>query len=182
MTDPKKAWPKLKEEIAYDGYQRVTKKTFLCPDETQFTYDIVGTYHTVCTVAVTTENQFLLVEQFRPGPEAYVLELPAGRLDAGEDPMEAASRELLEETGYQGELELLHQSFFSAYSPRIRYNYLARNCHKVAEMHFDAGEFITLKLLSESEFFDHITSGGSTDVEAGYAALYRLGLLQKKVQ
>jgi ADP-ribose pyrophosphatase len=175
----KTPWPKLREELAYDGYQMVKKKTFQCPDGSEFTYDIVGSYHTVCTVAVTTDNQFLLVEQFRPGPEEYILELPAGRLDAGEEPMAAAARELLEETGYQGDMELLHESFFSAYSPRKRFNFLARNCKKIAEPHQEAGEFVTLKILNQEEFFDHIVNGGSTDVEGGYAALYRLGLLQK---
>lgn len=178
MTNSSK-WPKTNEVVAYDGWQKVVQKTFICPDGSEFTYDVVGGTGTVCTVAVTEENMFLVVEQFRPGPEEFVMELPAGRLEAGEDPMEAAARELLEETGYQGEMEFLHKSFFSAYSPRVRHNYLAKNCHKVAEPAVEPGEFITVKLLTESEFFDHITSGGSTDVEAGYAALYRLGLLKK---
>lgn len=172
-----KPWPKLKEKVSYKGYQVVTQTTFLCPDGTEFTYDIVGKYHTVCTVAMTDDNHFVMVEQFRPGPEQYIAELPAGRLNDGEEPMAAAARELLEETGYQGEMEFLHQSFFSAYSPRIRYNFLARNCRKVAEPLQEPGEFITVKLLSSQEFFDYIVNGGSTDVEAGFAALYRLGLL-----
>jgi ADP-ribose pyrophosphatase len=51
-------------------------------------------------VAVTAEQRILLVRQYRPAVERYTLELPSGLVDPGETPAEAASRELVEETGY----------------------------------------------------------------------------------
>ncbi|MCU1232960.1 MAG: hydrolase [Candidatus Solibacter sp.] len=51
-------------------------------------------------VAVTEDQQVLIVRQYRPAIERYTLELPSGLIDPGETPTEAASRELLEETGY----------------------------------------------------------------------------------
>jgi len=54
----------------------------------------------VVIVAVTRENQILLVRQFRPAVRAVTLELPAGHIDPGETPEEAARRELIEETGF----------------------------------------------------------------------------------
>jgi 8-oxo-dGTP pyrophosphatase MutT (NUDIX family) len=54
----------------------------------------------VAVVATTAEGEFLVVEQFRPAVEARTFELPAGLVEEGEDPVNTATRELLEETGY----------------------------------------------------------------------------------
>ena len=59
-------------------------------------------------VAITEERRVLIVRQYRPAVERDTLELPSGIVDPGETPEEAARRELLEETGYQGgEWEML---------------------------------------------------------------------------
>jgi ADP-ribose pyrophosphatase len=52
-------------------------------------------------MAVDNKKRILLVRQYRLPAEAYLWELPAGRLDPGEKPLEAARRELAEETGYK---------------------------------------------------------------------------------
>ena len=52
-------------------------------------------------VAITEEQRVLAVRQYRPAVERYTIELPAGLVDAGETPEDAARRELLEETGCQ---------------------------------------------------------------------------------
>src|SRR5262249_5466771 len=53
-------------------------------------------------LAVDDRNRVLLVKQFRLPAEKNLWEIPAGRLDAGEKPLDTAKRELLEETGYSG--------------------------------------------------------------------------------
>ncbi len=55
----------------------------------------------VCLVAITPDDQVVLVEQYRRGCDRIVRELPAGNLDPGENPASAALRELAEETGYR---------------------------------------------------------------------------------
>lgn len=55
----------------------------------------------VCVVAITPDEQIVLVEQYRRGIDRIVRELPAGNLDPGEDPAACAARELAEETGYR---------------------------------------------------------------------------------
>jgi ADP-ribose pyrophosphatase len=57
----------------------------------------------LCVVAVNTDDQLVLVRQYRPAIERVSLELPAGHVDPGEAPEAAARRELLEETGYHAQ-------------------------------------------------------------------------------
>lgn len=57
----------------------------------------------VCVAAFTAEREFFFVRQFRYPYHEVVLEIPAGKLEPGEDPLEGGKRELREETGVSGE-------------------------------------------------------------------------------
>jgi ADP-ribose pyrophosphatase len=64
----------------------------------------------VSVLALTENKKVLLVRQYRPALEQEVLELPSGHIEKGEEPIDAAHRELLEETGYKAEnMELIGQ-------------------------------------------------------------------------
>lgn len=65
-------------------------------------YLVVESNDWVCAIAVTDDEQLVLVRQYRHGEAAITLELPAGIMDDGESAIGAARRELLEETGYRG--------------------------------------------------------------------------------
>ena len=71
----------------------------------------------VCVLAFNNSNEVLVVEQFRAGAEDFLIELPAGKKEAGEDPLLTAKRELLEETGYQAKKWLEYGTFYP--SPAI---------------------------------------------------------------
>lgn len=77
--------------------------------------DLIFHNGAVCVLAVTSEKKIVLVKQYRKAIEAVSYEIPAGKLEIGEntDPMAAALRELEEETSYTGKLELLYD-FYSA--------------------------------------------------------------------
>ena len=59
-------------------------------------------------IPITSHNKVVFVEQFRYGIENTTLEIPGGMVDSGESNQIAAERELVEETGYQVELSLIH--------------------------------------------------------------------------
>lgn len=77
-------------------------------------YEIAVTPPAVAIVAVDADDRVVLVRQRRPAAGAELLELPAGLIDDGEDPLEAAKRELREETGLRGGDWRLLASFWSS--------------------------------------------------------------------
>ncbi len=69
------------------------------PSGLEQTIDVIVHPGAVGVAALEADGRLLLVRQYRPALEAWTLEIPAGRLEAGEDPLDAARRELEEETG-----------------------------------------------------------------------------------
>jgi ADP-ribose pyrophosphatase len=70
------------------------------PDRRLASYFALELTDYVNVVAVTENSDLIVVRQYRPAVECHTLELPSGHVDQGESPIEAAARELLEETGY----------------------------------------------------------------------------------
>jgi ADP-ribose pyrophosphatase len=127
-------------------------------------------------LALTDDNNVLLVKQFRPGPEKILLEMPGGGC-GGDEPLEAAKRELFEETGYSGDIEFVCSSLDCAYSTMERYNFVVRNCKKITEPSYDENEFGEIIEMPLDDFRSLLRSGELTDVETGYLGLDYLGLL-----
>lgn len=110
----------------------------------------------VNVIAITEEGKFVMVEQYRHGLGDYYTELVAGVAEEGETMLDAARRELLEETGYAGgEWQLLT---VIAQNPstcnNLTYCFLAKGVRKVAGQHLDATEDIAVRLLTENEVKD----------------------------
>src|SRR5699024_1884075 len=83
-------------------------------------------------VPVTSDKKILLVKQFRAGPQEPLLEIPAGKLEAGEDPKVCGMRELEEETGFRcGNCKLLSVFYSSpGFTDEKIYVYLATELQK----------------------------------------------------
>ena len=107
----------------------------------------------VNVIAITKDGQFVMERQYRHGMGVESIEIPCGVMEPGEEPLVAARRELLEETGYgNGEWCLL-----MTVSPNpgamnnITYCFLALGVEKLAEQSFDDTEDLTVILMSEEE-------------------------------
>jgi len=165
-------WRKLNERIVYDGYRRVAARSFETPAGVQ-DFEIKVEADGAAVVALTPQREVVLVREFRPGPEDWLLELPGGVVDDGEDAAGAARRELFEETGYDGEARRVGSVVDCAYSTRVRHVCVVEDAQKIA----DSSEGLEVVLLSLSAFRDHLRGGRLTDVAAGYVALDALNLL-----
>lgn len=99
-------------------------------------------------VALTRDQESVMVRQYRFGIEACTLETPGGMVDEGETPLEAAQRELLEETGYESD----EWSYLGAvepnpaFHPHLCHHFLARNVKRVAELDLGPGEAIEIEI------------------------------------
>jgi ADP-ribose pyrophosphatase len=131
----------------------------------------------VSVLALTRERSVILARQFRPGPDKVLLELPGGGIEACELPDAAAARELLEETGYVGDLRLVGQHFVCAYSTRVTYDFVAIDCESIQAQRLDDGEFIQVVHMPLDVFRAHVRSGELTDMATALRGLLYLDLL-----
>lgn len=79
----------------------VTEEVAIAPDGFEIKRNIIHHPGSAVMMAMDKRKRILLVRQFRLPARQYLWELPAGKLDAGETPLQAAKRELKEETGYR---------------------------------------------------------------------------------
>ncbi len=118
----------------------------------------------VALVAVTDKGKVIMERQFRKPLERVVLEIPAGKLEDGEDPLSAAGRELAEETGYRAEkIEYLTKYYPSVgYCQEALYMYLCTGLTK-GQTDLDEDEAIDIYEYSFEELYDMIDRGELED-------------------
>ncbi len=123
-------------------------------DGSTATFEKLKRPDTVVIFPILPDGKILLVEQEQPGKDPFI-GTPGGRVDLGEDILEAAKRELLEETGYEAKKFIL----WDAQQPVSKiewsvYTFVAKGLKKVADMNLDAGEKIELKPVTFNEFME----------------------------
>jgi ADP-ribose pyrophosphatase len=126
-----------------------------------YEFHILDLPNWIVTIAQTTDGKFLLVEQYRPGADEMSMEFCAGRVERGEAPIDAALRELKEETGYTAtSAEVLAEV---RPDPGLLCNrmaiVLARGCVKTGECEQDAGEDVHVRLLEAEDIETMILDG-----------------------
>ncbi|WP_123040873.1 NUDIX domain-containing protein [Cohnella candidum] len=147
--------------------------TVRLPDGGTATREIVKHPGAVAVLAlVEGASKMLVVEQFRKPLEKVQVEIPAGKLEPGEDPLEAAGRELEEETGFRAS-RLKHMQSFSTspgFAEEIVHLYFADELTK-GEVHLDEEEFLTCEAITLEQAWQYVRDGRICDAKT-LLALY----------
>ncbi len=169
--DCKKLYDSLKETFVsrqeiFDGYIiHLVKDTVRLPNGAE-AFREVGLHHgAVCVVPVTEDNEIIMERQFRYPFDEVIWEIPAGKLDKDEfDHLEAAKRELKEETGYTAET-YTDMGFFYPSPAILSENikmYLATGLKK-GQQALDEDEFLDVVKVPFDKVIDMIVKGEITD-------------------
>lgn len=120
----------------------------------------------VCVAAVDEDRTVTLVRQYRYPMREMVLELPAGKLEPGEDPLPAGMRELSEETGLEADRWLPLGRLYASpgISTETIWLYLATGLHRKAA-HPDPNEFVDVVTMPMEELLERIDEGGICDAK-----------------
>lgn len=123
-------------------------------------------------VLFVKDGKVALVRQYRYVYGKEIYEIPAGKLERGEDPAKAAARELEEETGYRAEcVPFLEIYPTPGYTDEVIHIYIAENARFVGQK-CDEGEFLTCSFVALDEVVKMIESGEICDAKT-VAAVYK---------
>ena len=142
------------------------------PDGRMAQRDVVRHPGAVAIVALTDDGRICLVRQYRTALGRVTVEIPAGKLDPGEDPLECANRELLEETGMRAERMAFLTTIATGvgFCDELIHMYMATGL-SFAASDPDADEFINVDLVPLDELIDAVLDGRIEDCKTVTGAL-----------
>ena len=158
---------RLAGDIVYEGgFLKVQKDTVSLPDGSVSEREFIRHPGAVVILPVLDDGRILLERQYRYPLDRVFHEFPAGKIDAGEDHLDCAKRELREETGYTATdwrfVCTIHNAI--AYSDEHLEIYLARGLIP-GESALDEGEFLETMTASVDELLQWVREGKITDVK-----------------
>lgn len=127
----------------------------------------------VAIIPFTDEGRLVLVRQFRKPLDKEIFEIPAGKLEKGEDPSVTAQRELVEETGYHAEKMRLVTSFYTSpgFADEILYIFEAEGI-KEGQKRTEEDEFVETYIFTLEEALDLMASQKIHDAKTAFAIMY----------
>lgn len=133
------------EEIFNGRILKLHRDTVELENGQQASREVIEHSGGVCVLPITDKNEIIFVRQFRYPFKTVLLEIPAGKRENGEDPLQCGTRELKEEIGATAEkitpLGKLYPTV--AYDTEIIYMYMAEGL-TISEQHLDADEFVDI--------------------------------------
>lgn len=166
--------------LSYDGnFLKVRKDNARMPDGSVSSREYITHPGAVAILAILDNGNLIMERQFRYAPRREFVEIPAGKIDPGEDILLTAQRELLEETGYVAK-EWVHMTTawpcIGYADERLEY-FLARGLtHQGRQL--DEGEFLDVFELSMNEAIDWVRQGKINDSKTIVGLFWLEKLLQ----
>ena len=148
---------KLSSEMKFDG--KLIKVTYDIAEVNgkESWREVVHHPGASAIVAIDEDNRIIMEKQFRYALNDYLLEIPAGKLDAGEDPLVCAKRELEEETGIIASewISLGTIATSPGFCNEVIHLYVARGLSK-GEIHWDEDEYVEVERYTFDELLQRI--------------------------
>lgn len=165
--------PLTREELLRGGFLHAVRDTVVLPDGREAKREFILHPGAVVVVPLLDDGRVLLERQYRHPVGQVVIEFPAGKLDAGEDPLACGQRELREETGYTAaEWARAGSTHLAiAYSTEVIHIYFARGL-QLGARELDDGEFLDLLPATPSELLGWCRDGRVTDSKTLACALW----------
>lgn len=163
----------LSSELIFEGKVIcVTRDEILLENNKTAIREVVHHNGGAAVVAINAQGEVALVRQFRYAAGAELIEIPAGKIDPGENPRQTAIRELAEEAGCTADIFTDFGSIIPtcAYCTEVIYLYLAKGLHPVAQK-LDDDEFLDVFWLPLQEAVDMVLRGEITDSKTVAALL-----------
>lgn len=163
MTEPLEPWRVLASRDVYthEPWLKVRVETLELPDGRQVEFHQVDQQDFIIIFAETPDGRALMLRQYKHGARRVSLTFPAGAVDPGEDPLDAARRELLEETGYVSDEWVAFGDYVMQGNQRgcVAHLFQAKGCRKVAEADSGDLEEMRLELLTREELVAAAANG-----------------------
>ncbi len=160
-----------KKELVYKGhFLEYYKDQVLLPDGRVTSREYLHHPGAIAAVPLLDNGQVLMVKQFRYPTNSILLEIPAGKLETGEEIKECVRRELMEEVGYEPE-EIIHLSSVwttPGFTDEIIHLFLAKGL-KPSSNPKDNDEFLEVVAMNKEELLNHIHSGEIIDGKTALA-------------
>lgn len=163
----------LNSNLMFEGkIIRVEKDDVQLEDGSQAFREVVRHSGGVCILALTDKEEILLVKQFRYPHGAVTIELPAGKLEYGENHEACGKRELLEECGCTADSFIYLGKLFPtpAYCSEVIHMYLAKGLH-FGNQDLDNDEFLDVEKMSFTEAVSKVLNGEFPDAKTQIAIL-----------
>ncbi len=180
MHDPTLDEKFVDSKIGFSGnLLKVKVDTVILPNGNKATREVINHPGAVAIIPILEDGSIVFVKQFRYALDTVMYEIPAGKLDAGEEPDICAARELSEETGYEaGNWQYLTGIVTTpGFTDEVIHLYVARDLKKF-EQHTDADEFINIEIIPENKVNEMIINGDIFDSKT-LAAFAVYNLLKK---
>lgn len=160
------------EPVFKGGFLNVEAVNITLPDGKHTVHEVVRHPGAVAIIALNDRGEVLLVRQYRTALERVTVEIPAGKLERGEDPLKAAQRELQEETGYTaGRMDyLMPVAVAAGYSDEIIHLYMATEL-SAGVAHPDEDEFVAAEWVALDKLVDSVLDARIEDSKTVIAVL-----------